>query len=80
MGGPMAETTLSMEQRFRVEAACRKIDACDDIEVIRTLAKQLLNALETERASTRQAIADLKQKGEQKPTLAQRFGVNTDQM
>lgn len=76
----MAETKMSVEQQFRVEAACRKLDACDDIEVIRTLAKQLLHALETERASTRQAIADLKQKAEQKPTLAQRFGFNTNQM
>ena len=76
----MAETKMSVEQQFRVEAACRKLDACDDIEVIRTLAKQLLHALETERASTRQAIADLKQKAEQKPTLAQRFGFNTYQM
>ncbi len=76
----MAETKMSVEQQFRVEAACRKLDACDDIEVIRTLAKQLLHALETERASTRQAIADLKQKAEQKPTLAQRFGFNTHQM
>ena len=76
----MAETKMSVEQQFRVEAACRKLDACDDIEVIRTLAKQLLHALETERASSRQAIADLKQKAEQKPTLAQRFGFNTNQM
>lgn len=71
---------MSVEQQFRVEAACRKIDACDDIEVIRTLSKQLLHALEAERASTRKAIADLKQKGEQKPSLAQRFGFNINQM
>ena len=76
----MAEAKMSVEQQFRVEAAYRKIDACDDIEVIRTLSKQLLHALETERASTRQAIADLKQKGEQKPSLAHRFGFNTNQM
>ena len=27
----MAEHTLSVEQRFRLEAACRKLDGCDDI-------------------------------------------------
>lgn len=71
---------MSVEQQFRVEAACRKLDACDDIDVIRALAKQLLQALETERASMRQAMADLKQQEEQTPTLAQRFGFNTRQM
>ena len=80
MVGSVAEFKLSVEQQFRVEAACRKLDACDDIDVIRSLAKQLLHALETERASTRQAIADLKQKEEQKPSLARRFGFNVSQM
>ena len=80
MSAFMAEFKLPMEQQFRIEAACRKLDACDDIEVIRSLAKQLIHALETERASTRQAIADLKQKDEQKPSLARRFGFNTSQM
>jgi len=76
----MAENTLSVEQRFRLEAACRKLDGCDDIEAIRDLAKQLLHALEVERASARQAIADLKQKDQQAPSLARRFGFNIHQM
>lgn len=76
----MAEHTLSMEQRFRLEAACRQLDDCDDIEAIRELAKQLLHALEMERSSARQAIADLKQKDQQAPSLARRFGFNTNQM
>ena len=76
----MAEHKLSMEQRFRLEAACRKLDECTDIDAIRALTKQLLHSLEMERASTRQAIADLKQKDKQAPSLARRFGFNTNQM
>ena len=77
---PMAEHTLSMEQRFRLEAACRKLDECNDIDTIRSLTKQLLCSLEMERASTRQVIADLKQKDDQAPSLARRFGFNINQM
>ena len=76
----MAEHKLSVEQRFRLEAACRKLDGCDDIDAIRDLAKQLLHSLEMERASARQAIADLKQKDGQAPSLARRFGFNIHQM
>ena len=76
----MAEHKLSVEQRFRLEAACRKLDDCDDIDAIRDLAKQLLHSLEMERASARQAIADLKQNNEQAPSLARRFGFNIHQM
>jgi len=76
----MAEHKLSVEQRFRLEAACRKLDGCDDIDAIRDLAKQLLHSLEMERASARQAIADLKQNNEQAPSLARRFGFNINQM
>lgn len=76
----MAEHKLSVEQRFRLEAACRKLDGCDDIDAIRDLAKQLLHSLEMERASARKAIADLKQKNEQAPSLARRFGFNIHQM
>jgi len=76
----MAEHKLSVEQRFRLEAACRKLNDCDDIDAIRDLAKQLLHSLEMERASARQAIADLKQKDEQAPSLARRFGFNINQM
>ena len=63
----MAEHKLSVEQRFRLEAACRKLDDCDDIDA-------------PERASARQAIADLKQNNEQAPSLARRFGFNIHQM
>ena len=76
----MAEHKLSVEQRFRLEAACRKLDGCDDIDAIRDLAKQLLHSLEMERASARQAIADLQQNDEQAPSLARRFGFNINQM
>ena len=76
----MAESKLSVEQQFRLEAACRKLDACEDIAVIRALAKQLLHTLEAERASTRQALADLKQQAERMPSLARRFGFNVNQM
>ncbi|QNG26169.1 hypothetical protein [Synechococcus sp. HK01-R] len=76
----MADHKLSVEQRFRLEAACRKLDGCDDIDAIRDLAKQLLHSLEMERASARQAIADLRQNNEQAPSLARRFGFNINQM
>ena len=48
--------TLTMEQQFRIEAAHRKLDDCNDIVAIRELAKQLLVLQETERAVVRQAL------------------------
>ena len=45
-----------MEQQFRIEAAHRKLDDCNDIVAIRELAKQLLVLQETERAVVRQAL------------------------
>ena len=74
----MSEADLSVEQRFRIEAANRKLDECIDLDAVRELAKQLITTLEMERASTRQLIADLQKKSS--PSLAQRFGFKVDDL
>ena len=43
---------LSMGQRFEVERMSRAIDAEKDLQVLRGLAKQLLEAWHTQRAAT----------------------------
>jgi len=52
----MANQRLSIEQKFRLEASFREIDACSDIEALRELTKQNLTAQESERAFVREAI------------------------
>ena len=37
---------LSVEQRFHLEAAFREIDACQDLEKLRDITKQILIAQE----------------------------------
>ena len=74
----VSEADLSVEQRFRIEAANRKLDECTDLQAVRELAKQLITTLEMERASTRQLIADLQKKSS--PSLAQRFGFKVDDL
>ena len=53
---PMAKITLSTEQKFRIEAACRELDRCDDIDQIRDLTKQLLIENAKVRTAVRQAL------------------------
>ncbi len=52
----MAKITLSTEQKFRIEAACRELDQCDDIDQIRDLTKQLLIENAKVRTAVRQAL------------------------
>jgi hypothetical protein len=52
----MAPIELTMAQTFEVERLKRDIDAQQDPEALRTLAKDLLKAWFSEKASTNQAI------------------------
>ena len=39
-----------MEQRFHLEAAFREIDACEDINKLKTLKKQIITSQKNEKA------------------------------
>ncbi|CAK6686898.1 hypothetical protein [Synechococcus sp. CBW1107] len=54
----MAPIELTMAQTFEVERLKRDIDAQSDPDALRALAKDLLKAWFSERASTIQAIQD----------------------
>jgi recombinational DNA repair protein (RecF pathway) len=55
---PMAPIELTMAQTFEVERLKRDIDAQNDPAALRALAKDLLKAWFSEKASTNQAIQD----------------------
>ena len=55
---------LSMEQRFHLEAAFREIDACQDLETLRALTKQIITAQENEKAFAREAMVQIRQEME----------------
>jgi hypothetical protein len=46
----MTNYHLSVEQRFHLEAAFREIDACEDIEKLRALTKQLITAQQNKKS------------------------------
>ena len=46
----MTNHHLSVEQRFHLEAAFREIDACQDLEKLREVTKQIITAQENEKA------------------------------
>jgi hypothetical protein len=54
----MAPIELTMVQAFEVERLKREIDAQSDPAALRALAKDLLKAWFSEKASTNQAIRD----------------------
>ena len=54
----MAPIELTMVQNFEVERLKRDIDAQQDPEALRALAKDLLRAWFSEKASTNQAIQE----------------------
>ena len=68
----MTNHHLSVEQRFHLEAAFREIDACDDIEMLRSLTKQIITAQENEKAFAREAIVRIRREFE--ASAASRFG------
>ena len=56
-----SEIHLTIEQQFRVERACRKIDECNDVEALKQLSKALIVTAARERALSRVAMDRLKQ-------------------
>ena len=60
----MAKHRLSLEQKFHLEAAFREIDACEDIDLLRLLTKQIITAQENEKAFTREAIVQIRREME----------------
>jgi protein-arginine kinase activator protein McsA len=56
----MSNHRLSLEQRFRLETAFREIDACDDIEMLREITKQIITSEENEKAAVREAITQMR--------------------
>ena len=61
-----------MEQKFHLEAAFRMIDACQEIEKLRELTKQIITAQENEKAFAREAIKQIRK--EMDFALANKFG------
>ena len=68
----MTNHRLSVEQKFQLEAAFREIDACEDIEQLRQLSKQIITAQENEKAFAREAIVQIRR--ELEAAAARRFG------
>ena len=68
----MTNHRLSIEQKFQLEAAFRDIDACEDIEQLRQLTKQIITAQENEKAFAREAIVQIRR--ELEAAAARRFG------
>ena len=70
----MTNHHLSVEQRFHLEAAFREIDACQDLEKLREVTKQIITAQENEKAFAREAISHLRK--EMELTASKKFGFN----
>jgi hypothetical protein len=70
----MTNYHLSVEQRFHLEAAFREIDACEDIEKLRTLTRQIITAQQNEKAFAREAMLQLRK--EMEFVASKKFGFN----
>ena len=70
----MTNYHLSVEQRFHLEAAFREIDACEDIEKLRTLTRQIITAQQNEKAFAREAMLQLRK--EMEFVASRKFGFN----
>ena len=70
----MTNYHLSVEQRFHLEAAFREIDACEDIEKLRALTKQLITAQQNKKAFSREAMLQLRK--EMEFVVSKKFGFN----
>ncbi len=68
----MTNHHLSVEQKFHLEAAFREIDACQDIEMLRELTKQIITAQENEKAFAREALVQVRR--EMEAAAEKRFG------
>ena len=60
----MTNYHLSVEQRFHLEAAFCEIDACEDIEKLRALTRQIITAQQNEKAFAREAMLQLRKEME----------------
>ena len=70
----MTNYHLSVEQRFHLEAAFREIDACEDIEKLRALTRQIITAKQNEKAFAREAMLQLRK--EMEFVASKKFGFN----
>ena len=68
---------LSVEQRFYLEAAFREIDACQDLEKLREITKQIIASQENEKAFAREAMSQLRK--EMEFAASKDFGFNWGQ-
>ena len=66
-----------MEQRFQLEAAFREIDACEDMEKLKELTKQIITSQENEKAFAREAMVQLKK--EMDFAVSKKFGFRWQQ-
>ncbi len=73
----MTNHHLSVEQKFHLEAAFREIDACEDIEKLRALTKQIITAQENKKAFAREAMQQIRR--EMEASAQQQFGFNWGQ-
>ena len=63
----MTNHHLSVEQRFHLEAAFREIDACQDLEKLREVTKQIITAQENEKAFACEAMSQLRKEWSSPP-------------
>ena len=70
----MTNYHLSVEQRFHLGAAFREIDACEDIEKLRALTRQIITAQQNEKAFAREAMLQLRK--EMEFVASKKFGFN----
>ena len=69
------EISLTIEQQFRVERACRKIDECNDVEALKQLSKALIVTAARERAFSK-AVMDRLKDCSHPPRSSQRLAHN----
>ena len=60
----MSNHRLSIEQKFRLEAAFREIDNCNSIETLREVTKQIITSEENEKAYVREVITHMRKEME----------------
>ena len=73
----MTNHHLSVEQRFHLEAEFREIDACQDLDKLREVTKQIITAQQSEKAFAREAMFQLRK--EMEFAASKKFGFNWGQ-
>ena len=51
---------LSLGEKLKIESLFKEIDAVEDIEMLRLIAKEIITSRETQRAAVRQAIQEIR--------------------